>query len=133
DGLLSSVGLIICLAMGSMAFLTGSWATACVAMALAGAMLGFLRYNFPPASIFMGDCGSMLVGLVVGVLAIQGSLKGPATAALAAPLALLTIPIFDTLAAIVRRKMTGRSVYATDRGHLHDCMLQRGLTARHVL
>jgi len=75
----------------------------------------------------------MLVGLVVGVLAIQGSLKGPATVALAAPLAVLTLPIFDTLAAIVRRKLTGRSVYATDRGHLHHCMLRRGLTATSVL
>jgi UDP-GlcNAc:undecaprenyl-phosphate/decaprenyl-phosphate GlcNAc-1-phosphate transferase len=133
DGLLSSMELIICLAMGAMAFLTGASGSACVAMALAGALLGFLRYNFPPASIFVGDCGSMLVGLVAGVLAIQSSLKGPATVALAAPLAVLTLPIFDTLAAIVRRKLTGRSLYATDRGHMHHCMLGRGLTTRHVL
>src|SRR5688572_30025788 len=81
----------------------------------------------------MGDCGSMLVGLVVGVLAIQSSLKGPATVALAAPLAVLTLPIFDTVAAIVRRKLTGRSLYATDRDHMHHCMLRRGLATTHVL
>src|SRR5262249_50288950 len=65
DGLLTTVGTIICSAMVLMAILGGQWATACVAIALVGALLGFLRYNFPPASIFLGDSGSMLVGLVV--------------------------------------------------------------------
>ena len=133
DGLLSSVGLIISLALAVMAGLAGQWAAACVAVALAGGLIGFLWYNFPPASIFLGDCGSMLVGLVVGVLAIHGSLKGAATIALAAPLAVLTIPIFDTAAAITRRKLTGRSIYTTDRGHLHHCLLRRGLSSRRVL
>jgi len=87
----------------------------------------------PPASIFLGDSGSMLIGLVVGTLAIKSSLKSPATVALAAPLAVLTIPIFDTFAAIIRRKLTGRSIYATDRGHLHHCLLRRGFSSRRVL
>jgi UDP-GlcNAc:undecaprenyl-phosphate GlcNAc-1-phosphate transferase len=116
-----------------MAALNDHLATACVALALAGALFGFLRYNFPPASIFLGDSGSMLVGLVVGVLAIQSSLKAPATVALAAPTALLTIPIFDTFAAILRRTLTGRSIYTTDRGHLHHCLLRSGLSNRRVL
>jgi UDP-GlcNAc:undecaprenyl-phosphate GlcNAc-1-phosphate transferase len=133
DGLLSSVGLIICLAMGVMAFGNGQVGPACVAFALAGALLGFLVYNLPPASAFLGDAGSMLIGLVVGVLAIQSSLKGPATVALAAPTAMLTLPIFDTLAAILRRKLTGRSIYATDRDHLHHCLLRRGLTNQGAL
>jgi UDP-GlcNAc:undecaprenyl-phosphate GlcNAc-1-phosphate transferase len=104
-----------------------------VAVALAGALLGFLPYNFPPATVFLGDCGSMLIGLVIGTLAIHSSLKAPATVALAAPTALLTVPIFDTLAAILRRKLTGRSLYATDRGHLHHCLLQRGLSSPRAL
>jgi UDP-GlcNAc:undecaprenyl-phosphate GlcNAc-1-phosphate transferase len=133
DGLLGSVGAIISLALGAMAMMEGDVATAAVALALAGAVLGFLRYNFPPASIFLGDCGSMLIGLVVGVLAIQGWLKGPATVALAAPVALFTIPIFDTVAAILRRKLTGRSIYSADRGHLHHCLLGRGLSSRSAL
>lgn len=133
DGLLSSVGLIILCAMAVMAVLGGHWAAALVAAALGGALLGFLRYNFPPASIFLGDSGSMLIGLVVGVLAIECSLKGPATAALVAPLAALTIPILDTTAAILRRKLTGRSLYISDRGHLHHCLLHRGLSVRLVL
>jgi UDP-GlcNAc:undecaprenyl-phosphate GlcNAc-1-phosphate transferase len=133
DGLLSSLGLIICLALAAMAVLTEHWAMAAVGVVLAGALLGFLRYNFPPASIFLGDSGSMLVGLIVGVLGIQSSLKGPATIALAAPLAIMTVPILDTGLAILRRKLTGRSIYTTDRGHLHHCLLRRGLSSRGVL
>ena len=133
DGLLSSVGLIIVLAMGALAAVGHHWAAACIALALAGALLGFLRYNFPPASIFLGDAGSMVIGLVVGVLAIESSLKAPATIALAAPTALLTIPAYDTFAAILRRKLTGRSIYTTDRGHLHHVLLRRGLNTYSVL
>jgi UDP-GlcNAc:undecaprenyl-phosphate GlcNAc-1-phosphate transferase len=133
DGLLGSVGGIICLALAAMAALAGHWAMAAVAAALAGGLLGFLRYNFPPASIFLGDAGSMMVGLVVGTLAIQSSLKAPATIALAMPVVLLTLPILDTSAAILRRKLTGRSIYATDRGHLHHCLLRSGLSVRGVL
>jgi UDP-GlcNAc:undecaprenyl-phosphate GlcNAc-1-phosphate transferase len=104
-----------------------------VAAALAGALVAFLCFNLPPASVFLGDTGSMLIGLVVGTLAIQSSLKGPATVALATPLALLTVPLLDTVAAVVRRKLTGRSIYTTDRGHLHHCCLRRGFSNRAVL
>ena len=133
DGLLSCVGLIVCLTMAVMAILCDRWAAAYVAVPLAGALLGFLCYNFPPATVFLGDSGSMLIGLVVGVLAIQSSLKGSATVALAIPVALLTIPAFDTTAAIIRRKMTGRSIYSTDRAHLHHCLLRRGFSSRGAL
>jgi UDP-GlcNAc:undecaprenyl-phosphate GlcNAc-1-phosphate transferase len=128
DGLLGSVGLILSLALAVMAALAGHWGAAAVAVALAGALLGFLPFNLPPASVFLGDSGSMLVGLVLGTLAIQSSLKAPATIALATPVALLILPIFDTTAAILRRKLTGRSLFATDRGHLHHCLLRRGLS-----
>lgn len=90
DGMLTSVGLIISLGMAAMAIYSGQWITACFAMALAGALLAFLWYNFPPASIFLGDSGSMVIGLVTGVVAIQSSLKGPATIALIAPTVALT-------------------------------------------
>jgi UDP-GlcNAc:undecaprenyl-phosphate GlcNAc-1-phosphate transferase len=133
DGMLSSVSLILCLAFGTLALLGGHAVPACVALALAGAVLAFLRYNFPPASIFLGDSGSMLIGLVVGTLAIQSSLKGPAVIALTAPLAVLAVPLFDTTMAVLRRKLTGRSLYTTDRGHLHHCLLRRGLSNRRAL
>jgi UDP-GlcNAc:undecaprenyl-phosphate/decaprenyl-phosphate GlcNAc-1-phosphate transferase len=133
DGLLSSVGLILSLALAAVATLGGQWAPACVAAALAGALLGFLRYNFPPATIFLGDSGSMLIGLVVGALSLRASRGEPATLALVAPLTMLTIPIFDTLAAIVRRKLTGRTIHSTDRAHLHHCLLARGFATRRAL
>ncbi len=133
DGLLGSIGLILCLTIGGMAFLNGNFAAACIAMTLAGSLFAFLWFNFPPASIFLGDAGSMLIGLVIGTLAIQASLKGAATVALAAPLALMIIPIFDTSAAIVRRGLTGRSIFTTDRGHLHHVLMNGGLSNRKVL
>lgn len=133
DGLLGSIGLILCLTIGGMAFMNGNFAAACVAVTLAGSLLAFLGFNFPPASIFLGDAGSMLIGLVVGTLAIQASLKGPAAVALAAPLALMIIPIFDTSAAIVRRRLTGRSIFTTDRGHMHHILMGGGLSNKKVL
>jgi UDP-GlcNAc:undecaprenyl-phosphate GlcNAc-1-phosphate transferase len=133
DGLLGSVGCTICAALAAMAFMNQHYEVAMIAAAMAGSLLGFLCFNFPPATIYLGDCGSMLIGLFVGVLAIESSLKGPATVALAAPAALLIIPILDTSAAIVRRKLTGRSIYTTDRGHLHHVLLRRGLSNHGVL
>ena len=126
DGLASSVGIILSLAVAAMSLLTGHLPEALLATALAGALAGFLVYNAPPASVFLGDAGSMLIGLVVGVLAIRCSLKGPATVALAAPLALWSIPILDVTMAIIRRKLTGRSIYTSDHGHLHHCLRRRG-------
>lgn len=133
DGLLGTVGTIIFAAIAVLAVTANHPAEACVAAALAGALIGFLRYNMPPASIFLGDAGSMLIGLTVGVLAIRSSLKGPATAALAAPLALLALPIFDTGAAVLRRKLTGRSIFTTDRGHIHHCLQRTGMSRPTIL
>jgi UDP-GlcNAc:undecaprenyl-phosphate GlcNAc-1-phosphate transferase len=133
DGLLGTVGCVVSVSIAAMAALAGHGSAAAAAAALAGALLGFLRYNRPPASIFLGDGGSLVVGLVVGTLAVESSLKGPATVVLAGPVALLILPIFDTTAAIVRRKLTGRSIYTTDRGHLHHCLLRGGLSVWRVL
>ncbi len=133
DGLLGVIGLIICLALSAMAAAHGHVLGACIAVVLAGALVGFLRFNLPPASVFLGDAGSMFVGLAIGALAIRCSLKGPATVALAVPAALLVLPILDTGAALLRRKLTGRSVFATDRGHLHHCLLRCGLSTRSIL
>jgi UDP-GlcNAc:undecaprenyl-phosphate GlcNAc-1-phosphate transferase len=75
----------------------------------------------------------MLIGLVIGAVAIPTSLKGPATVALSAPLAILVLPMFDTTAAVIRRKLTGRGLATADRGHLHHVLMRNGLTARNVL
>lgn len=133
DGMATTIGVILSITLAMMAAIQGHYVEAAVAVCLGGALLGFLVFNFPPASIFLGDSGSMLVGLVLGVLAFRSALKGPATVALAAPLAILAVPIFDSFVAILRRGLTGRSIYATDRGHLHHCLLDRGLGNRWML
>ena len=123
DGLATTIGIILCATITIMAIAFNQEAVAAVGAVFTGSLLGFLRFNFPPAKIFLGDAGSMLIGLVVGTLAIGGSFKGPATVALAAPLAIWALPIFDSVAAIMRRKLTGRSIYAVDRGHLHHRLM----------
>ena len=125
DGLATTIGIILCAAITVMAVWFGQPAVAIVAAVFGGALIGFLRFNFPPATIYLGDAGSMLIGLVVGSLAIGASLKGPATVAMAAPLAIWSLPMFDSFIAILRRKLTGRSIYATDRGHLHHRLMAR--------
>jgi UDP-GlcNAc:undecaprenyl-phosphate GlcNAc-1-phosphate transferase len=127
DGLATSVAVVLCSAIGGMAFLTGHPTEAFLACSMAGGLAAFLVYNRPPASIFLGDAGSMFIGLILGALAIRGSFKGPATVVLAVPLTIWAIPILDVCMAIVRRKLTGRSIYSTDRGHLHHRLQQHGL------
>ena len=129
DGLAGSVGVVFSLTFGVIAILGGQQLDSIIAFALARALLGFLRFNFPPASIYLGDTGSMFIGLVLGTIALRCSMKQAATLAFAAPLAIWSIPMFDSLAAVVRRKLTGRSIYATDRGHIHHVLLTRGMTA----
>ncbi len=126
DGLATSVGIVISITIAAVATLTHHPTEAYLALAMAGALAGFLVYNWPPASIFLGDSGSMLVGVVLGGLAIRGSAKGPATVALIVPVAIWAIPILDSGMAIVRRKLTGQSIYATDRRHLHHMVERRG-------
>lgn len=132
DGLLGTVGLIVCAALAAMAELNGFPLVGIVALALAGSLAGFLRYNLPPATIYMGDCGSMLVGLVVAAVAIQASVKSHAVVMIA-PTSLLVLPLLDTTAAIIRRQLSGRGWATADRDHLHHVLLRGGLTVRRVL
>lgn len=135
DGLATTVGLILSLGLAGMCILSGPahYPDGVLAFMIAGSLAGFLYHNLPPARIFLGDAGSMLIGLVLGALAIRSSLKGPATIALAAPTAIMAIPMFDVLMAIVRRKLTGRSLYAPDRGHLHHRMQAKGYSTVKLL
>lgn len=130
DGLAASVGVVLCLSLAAINIWIGARSEAIIMLALAGAQLGFLRYNFNPASIYLGDAGSMLIGLVIGAVAIQASIKAPTAIALSVPLAVWSVPILDSFAAILRRKLTGRSVFSPDRGHFHHSLLVRGWTVR---
>ena len=133
DGLASSVGVVLCLTLAVIATNHEYYAEAIITLALAGALIGFLRFNISPASIFLGDSGSMLVGLVIGAVSIRAPMKEVTGVALSVPFAVLAIPILDSAAAIVRRKLTGRSVFATDRGHFHHSLLVRGWSSRQVV
>jgi UDP-GlcNAc:undecaprenyl-phosphate GlcNAc-1-phosphate transferase len=133
DGLLTSVGLLFCTAIAAAALMQGQEAVAAVAVALAGTLAGFLPFNWPRASIFLGDSGSMFVGLVIGTLAILGTRPAPDVVSPLPAAALLTIPLFDTVAAFLRRTLTGQSIYTTDRGHIHHCLLRADLSSCRVL
>ncbi len=126
DGLASSIGAIVCTSLGVITMSRGDVADAMVCFALAGALVGFLRYNVPPAQVYLGDTGSMLIGLVVAAVAIDCSIKQQAAFVLSVPIAICAIPILDAAAALVRRVTTGQSVFAPDRGHLHHALLLRG-------
>ena len=126
DGLSSGIALIAAVTLGIIS-LTADPVEPYVAMfcfALAGALAGFLRWNFHPASIFAGTSGIMLMGYVLAVLSILGSAK-IAVAAL-----VLGVPIIDTFWIIVRRTASGRSPFAADRGHIHHRLLDFGLSHR---
>lgn len=133
DGFASTIGVIMSVALCIMALHLGRYVDALILIAAAGAILGFLRYNFPPATAYLGDAGSMLIGLFVSAMAIRCASKEAATYAFLAPIALLAIPLFDTIAAIVRRRLTGRSIYSVDRGHLHHALIRKGYGPRKAL
>jgi UDP-GlcNAc:undecaprenyl-phosphate GlcNAc-1-phosphate transferase len=127
DGLASTTGIVLSLSIACVAWIYGGRPDGMlVSLVLAGSLCGFLVYNFPPARMFLGDSGSMLIGLILGAVALKCSIKQYTAATLIMPTAIWAIPIFDVSMAILRRKLTGRSIYATDRGHLHHCLQRKG-------
>jgi len=110
-----------------------STAPAHLTMALAGALLGFLLFNFPPARVFMGDSGSMFLGYIIGGISIMGLLKTATVWGLVFPLLILGMPVTDLTFAIIRRKLRGQSMATADRGHVHHRLLDAGLTQRQAV
>lgn len=104
--------------------------TAVLAAILAGSALGFLPYNFNPAKIFMGDTGATFLGFMLGTISIQGTYKAYTAIAIAVPILVLALPLFDTVFAILRRVASGKSPMTADRGHLHHRLVDMGLTQR---
>lgn len=101
--------------------------------ALAGAAIGFLRYNFNPAKIFMGDAGAMFLGFTLAAVSVHGVLKSAVTVGVVVPVLALALPIFDTAFAIIRRVAAGRSIGEADRDHLHHRLLRLGLSHRNTV
>ena len=133
DGLAAGVGFCANCVVFFFAVLNGRWEIALFSAALAGALLGFLRFNFSPASVFLGDSGSLSIGFVLAALSLRGSSKSSTAVAVIAPLLALGFPIVDTALAMLRRLMAGRSILEADADHIHHRMLRIGLRPRQAV
>jgi len=133
DGLAAGSGLFSTIVVFAAALFSQSGLVSAMAVALAGAILGFLRFNFNPATIFLGDCGSLFIGFMLSALALQGAQKAPTIIAVAIPVVSCGLPILETALSILRRFISGRPVFTADREHIHHKLLQRGLTHRQVV
>jgi UDP-GlcNAc:undecaprenyl-phosphate GlcNAc-1-phosphate transferase len=132
DGLATGLGLFATITSLIAALAQGNVALALAIVPLAGALLGFLRYNFNPASIFLGDSGSLLVGFLLGCYGVLWSQKSATFLAMTAPLMALAIPILDVCLSIARRFLRRAPIFGADRGHIHHRLLDRGLSPRRV-
>jgi UDP-GlcNAc:undecaprenyl-phosphate GlcNAc-1-phosphate transferase len=150
DGLAAGTSFIVCLAMFGISLLNQNIGIALISIILAGSILGFLKYNFHPASIFLGDSGAYFLGFILAVLSLHGGLKGTTTIAILIPMIALGLPIMDTALSMFRRLLKslhimeldeeknvvkffyldGWSMFKADREHVHHRLLQIGLTQK---
>jgi len=133
DGLAAGVCAISAVAFAIIAFDLGREAAGVLAAIVAGAALGFLIHNFHPASVFMGDCGALLLGYLLGCAAIQGTLKTNALIALVGPLAILAVPFLDTSFVVARRLKYRRAPWSADAQHFHHRMARIGFSQRRTV
>lgn len=130
DGLAAGVCLFAVVTMAVVSFVTGQVIAGLVAAALAGALVGFLFHNFHPATIFMGDTGSLFIGFVVAATGLMTNTKSSTAVALLIPVIALGLPIMDTMLAAARRVLQGRSPFSADQEHVHHRLLSKGLSHR---
>jgi UDP-GlcNAc:undecaprenyl-phosphate/decaprenyl-phosphate GlcNAc-1-phosphate transferase len=131
DGLASGIALVALATMLSVGSVLGNPEAVLVGAALTGALLGFLRYNFSPATVFLGDSGSLFVGFMLAVLLVHGSTAGGGTVVLAVvPLFALALPLLDTLLAVGRRWLRGVPLSGADARHIHHRLLALGMSHR---
>ena len=133
DGLAAGSALFSTLVVFVVAIFSGSSLVSLLTIALAGAILGFLRFNFNPATIFLGDCGSLFVGFMLSALALAGAQKAPTAVAVAIPVVSFGLPILETTLSVLRRFIGGRPVFTADREHIHHKLLQSGMSPRKVV
>jgi UDP-GlcNAc:undecaprenyl-phosphate/decaprenyl-phosphate GlcNAc-1-phosphate transferase len=133
DGLAAGVCAISALAFAVIAFDLGRDVAGVLAAITAGAALGFLVHNFHPASVFMGDCGSNLLGLLLGAVIVEGSLKTNALVALVGPLVILAVPFLDTGFVVAKRIKYRRPVYRADSNHFHHRLHRIGFSQRRTV
>jgi len=133
DGLASGAVMIAAMTLWWVGRSHGDGWVMFISAPLAGATLGFLRYNFPPARVFMGDTGSQFLGLALAALSLLENRKGTTAITLLLPLVALGIPLIDSIAAFFRRMSTGRPVFHGDTDHFHHRLLRIGLAPRSAL
>lgn len=133
DGLLGTVSVFALIGCAAVALLGDRGASALLAGALAGAVFGFLLWNWHPARIFMGDSGSLLVGFAIAALSVKVARNSSGTLAFHVPLLLSALPIAETLLTLARRHINGHPYFSGDRSHIHHVLLNKGLTVRHAV
>src|SRR5207248_3935139 len=133
DGLAAGSALFSTLVVFVVALLGNASLISLITLALAGAVLGFLRYNFNPATIFLGDCGSLFMGFMLSALSLYGAQKAPTIIAVAIPLVSFGLPILETSLSVLRRFISGRPVFTADREHIHHKLLEHGWSHRQVV
>jgi UDP-GlcNAc:undecaprenyl-phosphate GlcNAc-1-phosphate transferase len=132
DGLAAGVGLFATATTLLAALLQNNLDLALAVAPLLGCLLGFLRYNFNPATVFLGDSGSLFIGFVLGACSIIWSQKSATILGMTAPLLALSIPLLDTALAVARRFLRRQPLFTADRGHIHHRLLDRGFSPRGV-
>ena len=133
DGLAAGLGLFATATAVVVALMQHNIGLALAVVPLLGALLGFLRYNFSPATIFLGDSGSLFIGFLLGCYGVLWSQKSVTLLGMTAPLMVLAIPLLDTSLAIARRFLNNRPIFSADRGHIHHRLLDRGFAPRKVV
>lgn len=132
DGLAAGAALFASVVMLVVSLLYGHLFVTAMLLALAGALIGFLRYNFNPASVFLGDSGSLFIGFSLASLSVLGSQKASTAVAVVIPLMAFALPVVDTGFAMARRFISGRPIFEGDREHIHHKLLARGWSQRRV-
>lgn len=133
DGLAGGLVLISASSLFVISIITNQLQVVFLLCAICGAVLGFLRFNFHPASIFMGDTGSLLLGYLLAVCSIEGVLKSATLISLAVPAISLLIPLLDMLLAIFRRAKSGQHIFHADQGHIHHRLLNRTFSQKEAV
>lgn len=132
DGLAGGAALFPLLAMTAIGAAHGQWVPAWITLSLAGALCGFLVFNFPPASVFLGDSGSLFLGFMLAGLGLLSAEKTSTAVVVALPLVALGLPVLDLTLAVARRFLRRQAIFTPDRGHIHHRLLNRGFTPRRV-
>jgi UDP-GlcNAc:undecaprenyl-phosphate GlcNAc-1-phosphate transferase len=133
DGLAAGVGLVATLTLLAAALLHGNPPLASAAVPLVGALIGFLCYNFNPATVFLGDSGALLIGFLLGCFGAVWTEKSDTLISMTVPLLALSIPLIDVSLAILRRFLRNQPIFGADRGHIHHRLIDRGLTPRRAV